>query len=407
MEYQCEDTKNNETTFDYIQSDRKIDIITFFFIFLTSSYVVARDVVPSSIVIFIWILILGYLVFHSRFVPKKAAFIPVLICAMYIFLYAVRENDIIVGIKNLFGLVAASFYIFNFNINQIRDSIIRVVKFITIISLVCFASYLLIPQLNSLLVINKEGISYSCLGIYVHMVGYSRNCGMFWEPGAFQAFINVALLLEISKKEPKYSTMLIFCIGVLTTFSKTGYVAVLIMLIIYILTKTDLSTSGLGKLLILGLMVFVVLFAFKDRIFGSSQNTVFGKINTFFEYEEFNNTRRTSASARYFALKKPFEVFTQNPILGVGSQKLKELTYSYTLGNLTCTFVNWLAMYGILYGGIILAGYYKISSYLFNKRIVVFLCFINFFVITMSEDFSINPFFYIIPFMAYAVNKES
>lgn len=407
MEYRCEDTMNNETTFDYIQSDRKIDIITFLFIFLTSSYVVARDVIPSSIVIFIWVLILGYLVFHSRFVHKKAAFVPVLICVMYIVLYAVRENDIIVGIKNLFGLVAASFYIFNFNIYQIRDSIIRVVKFITIISLVCFASYLLIPQLNSLLVISKEGISYSCLGIYVHMIGYSRNCGMFWEPGAFQAFINIALLLEISKKKTNNSTILLFCIGVLTTFSTTGYVAVFITLIIYILTKTDLSASSLGKLLILVLSVFVILVAFKDRIFGFSQNTVFGKINTFFEYQEYNNTRRTSASARYFAFIKPFEVFLQNPLFGVGSYKLKELTYFYTLGNLTCTFVNWLAMYGALYGGIILAGYYKMSRYLLNGKMVALLCFINFFVITMSEDFSINPFFYIIPFAVYAISKEA
>ncbi|MBN1126161.1 MAG: hypothetical protein JXA82_14225 [Sedimentisphaerales bacterium] len=61
-----------------------------------------------------------------------------------------------------------------------------------------------------------------------------RNFGMFWEPGAFQGYLILALIFlafiknDMSQKQYVYS-LLILCAAVLSTLSTTGYIALILI----------------------------------------------------------------------------------------------------------------------------------------------------------------------------------
>ncbi len=382
---------------------RSIDIYTFAIIFLTSSFAVTNDIIPSLGVIAMWLVVLFGLFLKCRYVAIQNISVPILILFIYITLYIVRENDYLTGFKNLFTIICAMFYVAQYQFNDIKESFIRVMKLITIVSLVFFTLYLIIPSLDNMFVVQNRGGSmlYSCLGIFVKMVGKTRNCGLFWEPGAFQAFVNIALIFEISKDDCNIKNILWFAIGVATTFSTTGYMVLALLIIFYLFKHTDMTQKGLGQALVILLIVIFCAFVFQDYIFGVSQNTVFGKLYTFFEYEEYNFTRKSSATTRYFSIIKPLELFIQHPLLGVGNAEAKAQTDYFLGGNLTCTFVNWLAMYGIIYGGILICGYWKFCKRLFSETRYALLSLVCMIMITSSEDFSINAVFYIFPFIGY------
>lgn len=50
----------------------------------------------------------------------------------------------------------------------------------------------------------------------------TRNCGPFWEPGAFQGFINLSFFLNIINSTLNKKRLLLYIITLITTFS-TGF----------------------------------------------------------------------------------------------------------------------------------------------------------------------------------------
>ena len=96
-------------------------------------------------------------------------------------------------------------------------------------------------------------------------VAYSsfiRNTGLFWEGGAYQYFLNLALILSLYiKKNPIFSfPNWIFVISILTTFSTTGY---LIMAIVFASIMMGKSSKRMFfvKILIMIPLVLSVLFS--------------------------------------------------------------------------------------------------------------------------------------------------
>lgn len=85
-----------------------------------------------------------------------------------------------------------------------------------------------------------------------------RNCGPFWEPGAFQGFVNLAIclnLLTYKEEDSKWRfRMVIYVVTVLTTFSTGGYILLIVNVIYYILRTNRISFENKFWLL---LIVFV------------------------------------------------------------------------------------------------------------------------------------------------------
>lgn len=381
-----------------ITKNNKYELFTvFMLVFLTSSFVICNDVLPSIVTIILWVLFLGVLLSHSHHIVKKLFWITIILVAcMGINTIFCDEN-----FRNFFILVF-SYAVVLLIVSQLtwqkfRDVFIDVMKWLCIISLMGYFLYMLVPGLHGLFpVTNKAGTVFSNLILYVDTTHYNRNTGMFWEPGAFQTFVNLALLFEASKENPRFSNMAIFSLTVITTYSTTGYIGMLFVFVFLYLKK---GTSYNIKIILLLLAVagaLLVLFNPKvnNLLLGASlnngQSTVFGKIINFFDSD--SNSRVTSASIRYNAVFEVAKAFFERPVIGYGYQGLIERTYYYTHSMNTCTFINWFAVYGVFYGLLSFIGMVlfssKIGKGILCRSIIVMILF----VITMSENYVQNAF---------------
>ena len=262
-------------------------------------------------------------------------------------------------------------------------------------SLALYLVYLLIPSLNSVnLIANGSGNYYSNLFIYINSVTQKRNMGMFWEPGAFQTFLSLALFFDIAGNTINIKRFLMLTICLITTFSTTGYIA-LIFLIGFILIKRNVNNRKVKIPVIITLFVLLILaFINKESLFNTDNFSVFGKVISFFESGWYTTTGHlSSASVRYYSIVKPLSLFFQSPIVGYGYEGLQKLTFNYTYGMNTCTFINWFAIYGIVFGVAMTTGYLGLCRCFTKDIIQILLSVTILFLVTMSENYVNNAFF--------------
>lgn len=90
------------------------------------------------------------------------------------------------------------------------------------------------------------GVRYSEVGVSIYVYnqlyglvgGYvDRNCGMFWEPGAFQGYLNMAIMFAVLMERSKWNknSLIILIVAVLTTKSTTGYAVLAFIATYYII----------------------------------------------------------------------------------------------------------------------------------------------------------------------------
>lgn len=102
----------------------------------------------------------------------------------------------------------------------------------------------------------------------------ARNCGPFWEPGAFQGFLNLSLWFELTlnRKRDFYwkIRVAVFIVAVLTTLSTGGYVVLFTILLFYFLQERKNGPSwrifGITTLLIISIYAYTTLEFLGDKI---------------------------------------------------------------------------------------------------------------------------------------------
>lgn len=109
---------------------------------------------------------------------------------------------------------------------------------------------------------NYNSIRYTSV-LYTQMYGeffINRNAGMFWEPGAFQGFLNIALFFSFYLQNHKYLFLkrLILVIAVITTFSTTGYISMAFLFLLFLLKTKSLKTGWK----IFGMLFLIIIFTF-------------------------------------------------------------------------------------------------------------------------------------------------
>lgn len=142
---------------------------------------------------------------------------------------------------------------------KFRFAYFRAISFTAAVSLVFFALYyftgwsagMSVGRLNSIVIYNQ------LLG------GEPRNAGMFWEPGAFQGYINLVPLMYISDLKHLWKNEKIRCcillVALLTTFSTTGYVVLMLVLSAIMIKETK---NMFFKVAVSAIFVSGVIYAF-------------------------------------------------------------------------------------------------------------------------------------------------
>lgn len=196
------------------------------------------------------------------------------------------------------------------------------------------------------------------------LVWLKRNSGPFWEPGAFAGFIIIAMIFNIVKtKRLGGKVNAVLLLGLISTFSTTGFIAVAYLYGAYYL----ISQSLLKKMIVLPLLLILFAYSFLSIDFLSKK--VMRKLSF---TDQTYNTRFKSAQSDLFD-------FVSSPIVGLGrSQKTRfnEETNKRKIHR-NNGVTNFLAMYGvfvfIFYFTLILWTFRALCNYYnFNIRFAPF-----------------------------------
>lgn len=385
-----------------IINEKKYVFSIFMILFLTSSFVVTNDILSSTATILLWVLTLVVLLFCSPAFSFSTLAVTFCLIAFMWVTTLVRNENIRNGFLYTFAFTTAFICRSAISFEDFKHCYIKVMKFLCCVSLVGFFLYLIIPRLNGLMVTtNMAGNSFSNLIIYVNSARVIRNMGMFWEPGAFQTFISMALLFELLDKNPSTKNIIIFSACIITTFSTTGYLSLALAFLIGMLSRKNSDKKSRAVIVVCLTIALLAIYIYKDFFFSTSESSVFGKLVTFFDRDYGNTQEITSATVRYNAIFKAVEAFFKSPVYGWGYKGLSELLYDYTHGMNTCTVANWFAVYGMLFGVIMTIGYIRLSSLIANNKLQTIMIIVFFFIITMSENYVNNAFVIILALYGY------
>ena len=223
-----------------------------------------------------------------------------------------------------------------------------------------------------------------------------RNAAIFWEPGAFQMFANLALCIlfrnrhfkidrNTTKKE--WVSLIILSLGIVTTFSTTGYI--IYGLIISVVVWNSIKNLPARKIIV----VFIpALLAFSYAVVKVFQTeTIYGKIFG-------DNT--TSFSIRNGDVALSLKILSDRPLIGYGFGTETMWNAMREIGRTSYVNSSGFLMAAATFGIAILLVYlFRLPQY--SKRYygrMWFLFFLVIFLSGMTEGFSLYPVFFIMLF---------
>lgn len=230
-----------------------------------------------------------------------------------------------------------------------------------------------------------------------HGIILQRNSGMFWEPGAFQAFIVIALLLMISlmvnnhidkKKLAIYKLYFIILItALLTTQSTTGFIICIVYLIVF--NKDIVQLFSIGQRGKTAIKLFIIVLTVLTVQYIVFSNNISNKLN---------NVDNDSANIRYNDLLISIRLFFSKKgfFVGLGNTHTRQfLEYKF---NIEKNSVGILKA-GYTYGSIFLLSYLYLclkglrSYFPLDRRKYFIVFFVIFIILGCTENLIYLPTF--------------
>ena len=229
-------------------------------LFLSAGFLVLNDYLGSTMTMALWGVL--FLILFSRGIHmQKNVVLATLLTIILIFTTNLVNGE---DIRRIFAwviiFICASMFVFRFSFDEFTESFINVLFLLSVISCVFFFLFRFIPSLTPFFTTHVAN-----RGAFVNLIVYqdmliNRNSGMFWEPGAFQAFANIALLFEVERSIVRPNRLFVFILTILTTGSSTGMFA-LGFLLLFILLKSsvdDYSRKKIKRVLFLLIPLIII-----------------------------------------------------------------------------------------------------------------------------------------------------
>lgn len=301
--------------------------------------------------------------------------------------------------------LTAYIYTIYFCFDDFITKFIRVMSFLCIFSLILYFTAIFLPQLVMRLptahnVLDKSVYNalFSTITINDYLI---RNQGIFWEPGAFQTFINIALIFNLFLiRENHMKNLIVFSTTLFTTYSTTGYIVGLVIVLAFILhslsKKDQKRKKGMLSFVSIIIILLIVGIFFYNNLPNSAKYQLFGKVANHME-----NGNNSSTAVRINAIIIPLQEFIKNPIWGNGTLGMSEIALVSGYKMNTATIINWFAMFGIFMGLCMNYGLYKLCMKLECKKNIKTLLFVAFLLTLISEDYVRNPSILVFVFYGY------
>lgn len=217
-----------------------------------------------------------------------------------------------------------------------------------------------------------------------------QNTGPFWEHGIFCIYLIIAFYLNAIRENKiitKYN--IVFIISIITSFSSTGYVVLIVALAFVILQRGGFTFSKIFLLVMLLIGTYYI----------SSLDFMTEKIT--------ENAMSTNESSRFFAMVYHWQQIVKSPFIGYGPYL--ERAFS----NLVMSPNGWtqlLRVWGIPFSAYLLIAFFKGTGNFFREEDNSFLKRIGFFVIVMIAVFpqtlSVSYFYFFLYFYSLQ-NKQT
>lgn len=381
---------------NYIKEEikRKVvgyDLFLNFFIFLQIQFL--YESAPGMLrwdketIIFLWpsliiTLFIGFVFFKSRKI-KSRSFIFILYIIISFSITIVLNNDLYS--ENLFFVssIISGFIVSNlFETDDYLKGYVRVMTIYSLYSL--FATYVLLPlylkgnlgffdSYTSFL--GKQFVDMG-LSFSVAWHGFMRNQGIFREPGVFQFFILVSLVVEmfyLNRKKINYR-IIILTVTMISTFSTVGLTCLSLLWISYLITNKNKYLMR-NCLLIIGIYCILFVFAKSNDDIIVRLNSSLSKLNS-----DGNNV---SSRVRFESIFNLLKMSLHNPFFGSSFAN----GFSYIVNNynefgtndITGTIFSYIMALGYPVGVLINIYFYKFCGLICKrKRVTVFVFFLLF-----------------------------
>lgn len=352
----------------------------------------------STLVVFIFTTIIALLINNINL--KKENIIILLILSISIIMSVVLNIDIVDKtyiisiIQNLIILWSVGICVGYIEKQYFINKFIDIICFFSVISIICIFISNFIPQYSSFFYESNEYAHNNYLISPFYMWGntevWTRNSGPFWEPGAFQGFINIAILFILTSNiniRNMNIKLIILVITLLTTQSTTGYILFVLNIIFFggeILRKLKRNNLLLK-------IFMVVIFTLGITVIFTSNNIE----------EKFTSKENPSATIRANDVINSIKLISERPLRGIGYGEFKgKQEKSIGVKNNSNGLLLMIYMDGILFS--ILYIYFLFrgikEKFIETKNIKILLLVMNFVILYFTEGLVWLPFFIVFLF---------
>ncbi|MBW3697566.1 hypothetical protein EK599_17935 [Vibrio sp. T187] len=212
---------------------------------------------------------------------------------------------------------------------------------------------------------NDAGTGYRHIFIYFYQ-GVSqwnyRNSGLFWEAGAFQVFLMLALIFESFVVKGRIYRRLCIILCMLTTFSTLGIAIVIFYMVGFLSNNYRFSYY-----------IMPTLFAPLFLLFSPIWDVILIKFSS----------GHSSGSERLIGQLADIEIFTEFPVFGIGLDEYSRyfsrvaIEMGAYIPTSTNSFLGMLSLNGIVYTLIVISCYFAFFLFLkghFGQKIFAILC---------------------------------
>ena len=364
----------------------------------------------DTIIILVLILTILILIFRRTNIEKSFLIflsVFIILTSIQLITFNVFPLDTMLG---FFSKIIVAYLIIKVVNRSFINTYVNLMYFISIISFLFWLPSFVSVGLKVLIVKSApfwiEGFDFHSYIIYQPFIGdineWTRNSGPFWEAGAFAGFLIIALILNyIRSYQFSDRKTFVITIGVLSTFSTTGYIALFLFFVFVLLIK---YRNLLSTILAIFVIIPAIILAYQKIPFLSE------KISSQIESSD-TKIALTVHRSRFSSAIIDLQDFKEHPLAGRGK-------YSETRFNIWVKAINrnngttdLLVMYGLV-GFLTYFMYYFISfrniMKYYNRRNKLFSYYYILIILILgfSENYFLLPFFWSLCFIGFTIKGQ-
>lgn len=295
-----------------------------------------------------------------------------------------------------------------FDLHKYLDAFEKSIFIIAIYSLIVYAMAYIMPNVirsfpvirdiadneyywTGLAIVSKKSLENGIL---------LRSSGIFREPGVFQAFLNFSFIIAVFyKKDTRLTKIVIYILTIVSTISSTGIIALLLILILFTLSREVKHRI----LIIILLSLAVALFYYLSIHYEVFLNSI----------TKLSNDKDPSTIARFYSLVANIRIWLQYPLIGSG-MRINSILFpsiilqetSYYVADNTNTYLYLLSCFGVVPFFFFIFGLFRYTKIILRGKFSPLL-FLIFLVILGGENFLYSSFYWVFVFYGLSINVTS